>query len=401
MNDKDYVNFNFDNVIGQRNQIFLIQNLLDEGKYPSASLFLGESGIGKSTLAEIVAMTLSCEKKGSNPCMECSSCLDNKRALLRNSSSKKIAKINAGRFNSRSNVENIIEEIFTLSGGGIYIIEEFHGFSEKEQEMLLEEISKLDESTYVIFTTNKKFKVVPQLRNGRVVKFELKTPMYEENLILAERMQNRLGSFFSDFAIQCIVKNSRNIPREIVSTMRVLHDGRVYDDARVLDYVGHIEAGKYVSLLEAMQNDMRKFVLYLDTLGEVDSLVRGLKDFSVDLVCSLFGGMRKIFLEDDFLRLKKVFEGWTESEFLNFIEFVGKMQSGMFGLVSMKRFFDKRTTVEEITQVTKSTAKVEQIMGIKDIDDAEDIDDGGEDLTTEYLLGKGIEGMKIVNEENN
>ena len=74
--------YSFKNLIGQKEVSKVVTKLLQKGKYPSASAFIGASGCGKSTSARIVAMTLNCENPIINedgtidPCCECAHCKD-------------------------------------------------------------------------------------------------------------------------------------------------------------------------------------------------------------------------------------------------------------------------------------------------------------------------------------
>ena len=77
----EYRPYNFSGVIAQDKVVKGLQNSLSKGNLGHAVALIGNSGLGKSTLARIVAMTLNCEHpiktdKGIEPCCECASCKD-------------------------------------------------------------------------------------------------------------------------------------------------------------------------------------------------------------------------------------------------------------------------------------------------------------------------------------
>lgn len=71
----------FSEMAGNEATIEDLQKREKNGTFPSVMMFVGESGTGKSTLANIVAATINCDnpiktQKGMEPCGECDSCRD-------------------------------------------------------------------------------------------------------------------------------------------------------------------------------------------------------------------------------------------------------------------------------------------------------------------------------------
>ena len=64
----------FKNVVGHKDIIKYIQSAGEHGQVGHAYIMNGERGAGKKMLASLFAMTLLCEKGGSEPCNTCHSC---------------------------------------------------------------------------------------------------------------------------------------------------------------------------------------------------------------------------------------------------------------------------------------------------------------------------------------
>ncbi|MBS0400076.1 MAG: AAA family ATPase, partial [Proteobacteria bacterium] len=66
---------NFAEMVGQEHVLRALTNALDSGRLHHAYLFTGTRGVGKTTIARILAKSLNCEKgPTSRPCGECTAC---------------------------------------------------------------------------------------------------------------------------------------------------------------------------------------------------------------------------------------------------------------------------------------------------------------------------------------
>ena len=66
---------NFHEVMGQQHVLQALANALDQGRLHHAYLFSGTRGVGKTTIARILAKCLNCETGiTSRPCGQCSAC---------------------------------------------------------------------------------------------------------------------------------------------------------------------------------------------------------------------------------------------------------------------------------------------------------------------------------------
>src|SRR5258708_8298238 len=67
----------FESLVGQEHVVKALRNALDQKRLHHAYLFSGTRGVGKTTLARILAKCLNCETGiSSHPCGKCSACME-------------------------------------------------------------------------------------------------------------------------------------------------------------------------------------------------------------------------------------------------------------------------------------------------------------------------------------
>ena len=162
----------FDQLVGQEHVSQALINGLDQDRVHHAFLFTGTRGVGKTTIARILAKCLNCETGvTSRPCGECSSCVD----------------IDEGRFidmmeidaASRTGVEDMRELLesvqYTPSRGRykVYIIDEVHMLSGHSFNALLKTLEEPPPHVKFVLATTDPQKI-PVTILSRCLRFNLR-----------------------------------------------------------------------------------------------------------------------------------------------------------------------------------------------------------------------------------
>lgn len=168
----------FNEIVGHKEIIKHLQNSITLGKVSHAYIVSGENGSGKSLLASAFAMTLQCQKKGADPCLECSSC---KRALSQNHPD--IIFVTSEKSNSIG-IEDIRTQVIDdvaikpyCSSYKVYIIRGAEKLTLQAQNALLKTIEEPPAYAVILLLTSNQDALLPTI-TSRCVKLSLR-PVHE------------------------------------------------------------------------------------------------------------------------------------------------------------------------------------------------------------------------------
>uniref|UniRef100_A0A7C4EP59 DNA polymerase III subunit gamma/tau n=1 Tax=Thermodesulfovibrio aggregans TaxID=86166 RepID=A0A7C4EP59_9BACT len=119
---------NFSEVVGQEVVVKILENSLKKGKLSHAYIFSGPKGVGKTSVARILAKALNCSSSHNRPCDECPSCI-----AVKEGRTMSVIEMDAASHTSVDNIRDLRENIRYASAEGfykVYIIDEAHMLSQ-------------------------------------------------------------------------------------------------------------------------------------------------------------------------------------------------------------------------------------------------------------------------------
>ncbi|MEF3694892.1 MAG: DNA polymerase III subunit gamma/tau [Candidatus Cloacimonadota bacterium] len=152
----------FAEVYAQEHVTDILINAINSNRVNHAYLFNGPRGVGKTSLARILAKSLNCEKGPTvTPCNVCSNCVE-----ITSSTSTDVIEIDGASNNSVDDIRDLQGELMYAPGQSkykIYIIDEVHMLSKSAFNALLKTLEEPPENVVFIFATTEPHKVPPTI----------------------------------------------------------------------------------------------------------------------------------------------------------------------------------------------------------------------------------------------
>ena len=207
----------FDTLVGQKSAVQALSNALDQNRLHHAYIFNGTRGIGKTTIARILAKSLNCDTGiTSKPCLKCPACTE----------------IDVGRYvdlieldaASNTGVDNMIELLenaqYAPASGRfkIYIIDEVHMLSKSAFNAMLKTLEEPPEHVKFILATTE-IQKVPVTVLSRCLQFNLRQMTVEDITNHLKHILNEEKIEAEDEALQIIAKASNGSMRDSLSIL--------------------------------------------------------------------------------------------------------------------------------------------------------------------------------------
>ncbi len=210
----------FKDLIGQEVIAETIYNSIKFNKSANAFLFTGIRGVGKTTIARIVAKALNC-KKGIENISEESSCENCHCKEIANSNHIDVLEMDAASKTGVDDVRDLIE--FSRYGPTsakykIFIIDEVHMLSKQAFNALLKTLEEPPDYLKFIFATTE-IKKIPVTVVSRCQRFDLSRIKTEKLFQYIKKIAEQEKGKVTDDAIKLIVKISEGSVRDALSLL--------------------------------------------------------------------------------------------------------------------------------------------------------------------------------------
>jgi DNA polymerase III subunit gamma/tau len=264
----------FPELLGQDHVVKALTHALDQGRLHHAWLFTGTRGVGKTTIARILAKALNCigpdgqGKMTSQPCGKCAACLE----------------IDAGRYvdyiemDAASNrgvdeMAQLLEKASYAPSNGrykVYMIDEVHMLTNHAFNAMLKTLEEPPEHVKFILATTDPQKI-PVTILSRCLQFNLKqmpVPLIVEHLqtvLAAEKVESEIG------ALRVLAKAAQGSMRDALSLtdQAIAYAAGTVTQESVRNMLGTLDDAYLIQVLDALANkDGAALVAVAQEMGE-------------------------------------------------------------------------------------------------------------------------------------
>ena len=264
----------FEQLIGQEHVRKALTHALDSGRLHHAYLFTGTRGVGKTTIARILARCLNCEKGvSSTPCGECSNC----RAISENRFVD-LLEVDAASRTKVDDTRELLENVSYAPSQGrykVYLIDEVHMLTTHSFNALLKTLEEPPGHVVFLLATTDPQKLLPTVLS-RCLQFHLRdlspdlVESHLEHVLTAEQV-----SFDKD-ALWHLAKAGRGSVRDAMTLLdqAIAHGEGSVTTANVIEMLGTQGVSEIPALLGDIANGQAA-----DALQRIEQLSRETPDW--------------------------------------------------------------------------------------------------------------------------
>ncbi len=364
----------FEQVIDQKHVVVTLQNAIKNNRLANAYLFAGPRGVGKTTVARILAKAINCQDGPTIiPCNTCPSCTE-----ITDGRSLDVLEIDGASNRGIDEVRNLRENVKYAPTRGkhkIYIIDEVHMLTDPAFNALLKTLEEPPSKVMFIFATTEPHRILATILS-RCQRFDFKRITHKEIMDHLKGICAKESIDIDEEALHLIANKSDGSMRDAQSLLDqiISYCGEKISGKQIFDLLGIIDQDIYFRLTDIIQTRDKKqglafvdeiFLTGLDFNEFLSGLNEHLRNILIlkttssadtlnvtDHIANKYQQTISQFQEDDLLRLIQIVSE-TDYGFKRSTNPRLKLELAIMKMISLDRTRDLADLIEGIHELKK------------------------------------------------
>lgn len=306
----------WNDLYGHKNQIRYIKKQIEEDRVPDVIIFHGNSGIGKSSIAKLLAVEVTSRFESEELRQSYI-----KSVIDENKSTDSIKLFNMSEIQEKEEEIQRVKAEFTLAFSKtkrkVLILDEAHNMSRAAQDSVLTELEHLPEGVYVFICTTEIGSLRAALKSRSKAEFALSDLSDVEAKQFTRKCIADMHLSFDmtqEMAVTIITEWAQNQPRKIANLLENFPEGNLVKTKDLEVFINISTVSSVIELLKYLYGSMTLGIDYLNSMRFDDSFV-----FMLLEVCKVALGYQSSSVSaKDAMYIHEFMQGRDETNLIHF-----------------------------------------------------------------------------------
>lgn len=270
----------FDDIIGHEVFKKYFIERIKRGTLPQFIVLEGPEGLGKTSIAEVIAITVNYGFDDSpQKTKAIQEVIDNRHSI------DCIKKFNMAKDSGKDTAKEVLAELspsMSTTGRKVVICDESHAIVESAQDVFLVETEYIPKNTYLIMCTTDKSKLKATLLSRAVcIPLSALTTSQMVQVLKKEAASRNLTIQGGDTMLRIIAEWADNKPRAALNILNAFGENDVVSTEMVREFIGSMDISEILPLATSLAGSLTYGLTFISEMkfseGLIDSLVEVLR----------------------------------------------------------------------------------------------------------------------------